>query len=96
MSILTPAKQLKKPKKHPSKEDQLKFINNLILKANLEGKTSIRTYGIDGVFGSSELYNGNTPFVDDILKELHSAGYNANIQFDMKQLVDIYLQISWD
>ena len=67
MSILTPAKQLKK---QTSKEDQLKLINDLILKANSEGKTSIRTYGIDGVFGSSELYNGKTPFVNDILKEL--------------------------
>lgn len=90
---LTLAKDLKPVQRH---EDVLDYLDSLIVAANKDGKKSIRTYGPDGVFGSSEAYNGDTPFVKEVLESLRNAGYVASVMVDCKQFVDIYLLISWE
>lgn len=70
-------------------------VSAQIEKAAKAGQNSLRTYGLDGCFGVSDLYNGNTPLVDKAIKALKTYGYDAKIKCEMKQFVDIYLEVKW-
>ena len=76
-------------------ERVLDDVSAQIAKAAKAGQNSLRTYGLDGCFGNSELYNGNTPLVDKAIKALKTHGYDAQIKCEMRQFVDIYLEVKW-
>lgn len=93
MENLIKASELKKV---PDIKELTDHLNAIIKIASECGKKSTRTYGLHGEFGSGDLYNGNTPFVDKVINALKANGFRARIACDMNQFVDIYLYIEWD
>jgi hypothetical protein len=86
-----------------SKENNSKYAVDTILekvrqKAKL-GEFSVRIYEYG--FGSDVSYYNN-PYSKypqkgkEIIEQLRSRGFKADVQFDMNQLVDQYLLVSWD
>lgn len=93
MENLVKASELKK---QVDMKEIAQHLNSIILAANEMGKKSVKTYGLNGEFGSGDLYNGNTPFVNEVIAALRANGFRARIACDAKQFVDIYLYIEWD
>lgn len=83
-------------KKKSNMQDIVDHLNAIITLANESGKKSTRTYGLQGEFGESSLYNGYSPLVKEVIAALEANGFRAKIACDMKQFVDIYLYIEWD
>ena len=83
-------------KKQPNIQEITEHLNKIITGAHEAGKKSVRTYGVNGEFGSGDLYNGNTPLVDIVIEALRHNGFRAKLCFDMRQFVGIYLFIEWD
>lgn len=72
-------------------------LQTLILSANDSGQCTVRTYGLEGIFGDGALYSGNyPPIVQSTLDMLKAHGYKAWIVVEEKQFVDVYLKISWE
>jgi hypothetical protein len=69
------------------------FLEPLIFATNREGRTSLRTYGPEGIFGDPDLYG--SILIESVLKMLRNHGYIANICHDFSQFGDSYLKISW-